>query len=903
MDEIISRLNSALEGRYAVGEEIGQGGMAVVYLAEDLKHRRKVALKVLRSELAAIIGGERFLKEIEVTANLQHPNILPLYDSGNADGFLYYVMPLLEGETLRAKLDREHQLRVEEAIEIAKAVAAAVGYAHRHGVIHRDLKPSNILLHDGQALVSDFGIALALRRGAAETRLTETGLSLGTPHYMSPEQAAGDRELDARSDLYSLGALTYEMLVGEPPHVAKTAQAVVAKILTDTPAPIRRTRELVPANVEGAVAKALARSPADRFASVAEFAAALTNPGFTLPAMAAAAGGLADRRAGLWRRWGPVAAGVAVIAIILGAWGWLRTEEPPGTARYNLAFLPGEELVDLAAQTFDVSRGGEVIVYVGPGQEGNQLWVKHHDDIGATPLPGTTGASCPSISPNGGEVAFISAGELRKMPVTGGVAVTLADSAVLQVAWMDDGLLAYTSRTGLRMMGIPSVGGDPVSLWPNQPDSVGAAYPTALPGSRGLIFKYCLRGGCASSLGIWILDLRTGEVHELVPDGIRAWYLESGHLVFVGRSGAVFAAPFDMEALELTGAPVPVLEGVKVQSSIYPDMALTPDGTLLYLLGAGAVQGPEREMVWVSREGMVRPVDPGWTFRTSRNRSWALSPDGTRLAIGLHTEEGDDVWIKELDGGTLLRLTHDPAEDAIPRWSRDGQLVYFISGRGVGSRSDLYVQRADGAGDPLPVLVRDTRIWEHAFSPDGEWLVARVGGTTAQTGARNIVAYRLEGDTAEVPLMTSDYDEVSPSLSPDGRWLAYASQETGAWEVYVRPFPDVASGKWPVSRGGGFSPLWAHSGRDLFYLSADSAMMVATVGTGESFQVADRQRLFSLPPGFNVSQRNVLYDVTRDDRQFIGVRDVSSAVEVTAPLILVEKWLQEVKELVARQGG
>ena len=437
MDNVLNRLNSALEGRYAVKEEIGQGGMAVVYLAEDLKHHRKVALKILRPELAAIIGAERFLKEIEVTANLQHPNILPLYDSGDADSFLYYVMPLMEGETLREKLDREHQLQVEDAVEIARAVAAAVDYAHRHGVIHRDLKPSNILLHDGQALVADFGIALAIRKGAAETRLTETGLSVGTPHYMSPEQAAGDRELDGRSDLYSLGAVTYEMLVGEPPHVGKTAQAVVAKILSDTPAPIRRTRELIPVNVEAAVTKALARSPADRFGSLAEFAVALSNPGFTLPAMDAAVGRVPDRRAGLWTKWGPVVAAVALVAVILGAWGWLRTEEPASTARYNLTFLPGEDLVDVVAQTFDVAEGGVAIVYLGPGEEGNQLWVKHRDQLGSTALPGTTGASSPSISPDGAEVAFWTGGELRKTPVTGGAAITLADSAsALQASWM-----------------------------------------------------------------------------------------------------------------------------------------------------------------------------------------------------------------------------------------------------------------------------------------------------------------------------------------------------------------------------------------------------------------------------------------------------------------------------------
>jgi serine/threonine-protein kinase len=268
MINTVDRLTAALADRYAIERELGAGGMATVYLAEDLKHHRKVAVKVLRPELSAILGGDRFLAEIKVTANLQHPNILPLYDSGEADTFLYYVMPYLEGETLREKLDREKQLSTEETVKLAESVAAALDYAHQHGVIHRDIKPENILLQSGQALVADFGIALAVSQ-AGGTRLTETGLSLGTPHYMSPEQATGDRDLDAKSDVYSLGCVTYEMLVGEPPHVGNSVQAIVAKILSDTPAPVERSRQLVPPNVNAAVQRAIAKSPADRFVHIA----------------------------------------------------------------------------------------------------------------------------------------------------------------------------------------------------------------------------------------------------------------------------------------------------------------------------------------------------------------------------------------------------------------------------------------------------------------------------------------------------------------------------------------------------------------------------------------------------------------------------------------------------------
>ena len=274
-------LAAALGHGYRVERKVGQGGMATVYLAEDLKHDRKVAVKVLRPELAAVIGAERFLREIKTVATLQHPHILGLIDSGVVDGTAYYVMPFVEGESLRDRLEREKHLPIADAVRIASEVAAALDYAHRHGVIHRDIKPENILLHDGAALVADFGIALAASKGGG-SRMTETGMSLGTPHYMSPEQAMGEREITARSDVYALGAMTYEMLVGDPPFTGSTAQAIVAKVMTERPRPIYPQRDTVPPAVEHAVLTALEKLPADRFATAAQFAEALHATGDTV---------------------------------------------------------------------------------------------------------------------------------------------------------------------------------------------------------------------------------------------------------------------------------------------------------------------------------------------------------------------------------------------------------------------------------------------------------------------------------------------------------------------------------------------------------------------------------------------------------------------------------------------
>ncbi|HEX5819900.1 MAG TPA: serine/threonine-protein kinase, partial [Gemmatimonadales bacterium] len=297
------RLAANLADRYRLERELGQGGMATVYLAQDLKHDRRVAIKVLHPELSAVIGGERFLSEIKVTANLQHPHILPLFDSGAADGLLFYVMPYVQGESLRAKMSREKQLGVEEAVRLASQVASALDYAHRQGVVHRDIKPENVLLHDGTALVADFGIALAATNAGA-SRMTATGMSLGTPAYMSPEQAMGDREVDARSDVYSLATMLYEMLVGDPPHSGSTAQAIVAKVLTEKPVPVTVHRDTVPSNVAAAVQKALAKLPADRFASAADFAKALATPGWSsgelLATTAMPAASVPGRRHNAW---------------------------------------------------------------------------------------------------------------------------------------------------------------------------------------------------------------------------------------------------------------------------------------------------------------------------------------------------------------------------------------------------------------------------------------------------------------------------------------------------------------------------------------------------------------------------------------------------------------------------
>src|SRR5213593_4530187 len=419
MPDPLAALLASLAQHYTIEREAGVGGMATVYVARDLKHDRHVALKVLKPELAALLGIERFLSEIRVTAHLQHPHILPLFDSGQAAGLIYYVMPHVEGESLRQRLAREKQLPLETAIEITRAVASALDYAHRHGVIHRDIKPENILFQDEQAVVADFGIALALS-AAGGSRLTETGLSLGTPQYMSPEQATGDRTLDARSDIYSLASVLYEMLAGEPPHTGPTVQSVIAKIVTDRPRPLRTLRDAVPPPLEAAVQKALAKVPADRYGSAAQFAEALTHAPATATLEVSTTGEHRPRARGLavlpWA--------VAVLAAGTALWGWLRPAPKPLTTpvvRFSLTFEPGFQASDFRGSPIALSPDGSRIVYVGSDSLGGRwLFSRGLEHVDPALIPGTQGAAQPFFSPDGRWIGFWQDGRLRKLSISGG---------------------------------------------------------------------------------------------------------------------------------------------------------------------------------------------------------------------------------------------------------------------------------------------------------------------------------------------------------------------------------------------------------------------------------------------------------------------------------------------------
>jgi len=903
MSEIPQRLSAALADRYRIERELGQGGMATVYLAEDRKHRRHVALKVLKPELAAVLGAERFVQEITTTASLQHPNILPLFDSGTADGFLFYVMPFIDGETLRTRLNRETQLGVDEAVQIATEVADALQQAHQHGVIHRDIKPENILLAAGRPMVADFGIALAVS-AAAGGRMTETGLSLGTPHYMSPEQATAEKEITARSDVYSLAAVLYEMLTGAPPHTGASAQQIIMKIVTEEVAAVTKLRKSVPPNVAAAIMKALEKLPADRFTSAREFIDALTDPGYrsrtTSIAGATGVSGPGRSRLALagWVLWG--------LTVVVGAelWSRARTGGQEPVRRYAVQMTGREAVAPVGTLGLAISPDGSRIAYIGGGTSGpRQLWIRDRGQLHASPLPGTDGAVNPSWSVDGRRVAFLTPpGVLKTVALDGAPPTVVADS--LQnargggTAWGPDGLLysagGFGSVAGVGILSVSVNGGTPVvrTRLDTARREFAHANPSVLPNNRGLVFSIWYGPTRPNDTEIAVLDLKEGTYRVLQP-GLRARYLRTGDLLIARADGSLIAVPFDQRRMVTTGPGVPVITGLATDAGYVVDYDVSDAGTLVYLAGVpGSVKETVRP-VWVTREGVATPVDPGWTFDRPFNGGMTLSPDGSRLAVAIAGQPTSEIWIKHLDHGPLSRLTFGEFLKYRPTWSPDGRSITYIVDPG-NNNAALYRKRADGSGEAERLLGSDKALAEGLWSPDGQLLVIRL-----TIPSRDLFALGPGGDTTLIPIVaSSQFDERAATLSPDGRWIAYQSDETGRSEIYVRPFPQAQDGRWQISAAGGDEPLWSHSGREIFFRARSGEMMAAPVRSTQAFSAGAPRALFPAA-AYARGPSYRAYAVTPDDQRFLMLSPVSdSASAAPSQMVVVDHWFRELKAKV-----
>jgi serine/threonine-protein kinase len=748
--------------------------MATVYLAQDLKHDRKVAIKVLRPELAAVIGAERFLSEIKTTANLQHPHILPLHDSGRTVGqsdgrteeFLFYVMPYVEGESLRDRLNREKQLPINDAIRIASEVAGALDYAHRHGIIHRDIKPENILLHDGRALVADFGIALAV--STAGTRMTETGMSLGTPHYMSPEQAMGDRELTPRSDVYALGAMTYEMLLGEPPFTGPTAQSIVAKVMTEKPAAIIPRRDRVPVQVEDAVLRALEKLPADRFATAAEFAAALSSDTWTA--------GQTSRRpaaqpsASPWR---PIALGAFAIAgaAVLGlTYAVARARPLRGPSEYDVG-LPDSAGMVLARGNFAVAPGGGFAVYPAMRNGHTALWYRSLLDATTRRIEGTEDATQPTVSPDGGQIAFIrSRGAERTvevMTIGGGRATTLARlSSLTSLEWLADGRILAVEGDGRKARWLDPGGGPATTI-----NLRYCILPAPLPDQNALL---CGGGGAKYGYRIDIRDtlsikpMRTGAADSGLIFGSDFRVIDGRYLTYMSNGGDLLATSIDL-ATGRAGRPVRMATGLGLRDYTGAgSFALSESGTLVYALGTNHAVG------YLVRAG-ARSLDTLPVGREAFLR-FSVSPDGRRLAAVVEVLEGEELRVYDLETGKhLVWLRHPQIRQ--PIWSPRGDRLSFTVFSSGSTGDSVFVRSPTTTGAPELAFIAD--FFEgFTWLPDGRL----IGGSW-----RSHLGMAAQLDRRPVSFDTLLREASFVRVSPDAKWISYNTVELD--ELWVEPFP------------------------------------------------------------------------------------------------------------------
>jgi eukaryotic-like serine/threonine-protein kinase len=876
--DALERLSTSLAGRYSIDRQIGVGGMATVYLAHDERHDRQVALKLLRPELGAVIGADRFLAEIRTTAKLQHPHILPLFDSGEADGLLYYVMPYVEGVSLRDRLDREKQLAVPEAVRIAGEVASALDYAHRRSVIHRDIKPENILLHDGRALVADFGIALAVSNAGA-TRMTETGMSLGTPHYMSPEQAMGERELTARSDVYALGAVTYEMLTGEPPFTGPTAQAIVARVVTEEPRPLTPKRHTIPLHVEHAVLTALEKLPADRFATAAEFAQALKGAESYAAATARTPAPISARKPAISRKSGALRAAALLAAVSLAFAGGRYSGGPrDATApvgRFVVSAGADHQMQAAGYRGVSISADGQTLIYGAQSARGLALYRRQMGELVAHLVAGTEGGVAPAVSPGGRWVAFLQGAAVRKVSLTGGAVITVATGTIAPqyIEWIDDEDLVVTGLDGA-LYRVPPSGEPTVIARPDTALREAIILPTATLAGGTRLLAIGMAGATGNGRLISI-DARSGERTLILEGPISgAGYDPTGYLAWVLPDGSLMGARFDVRSSRIQGSPVTLAQAVRISVGGPPQFATSAAGTIAYL--------PEQpfELHLVTREGRGVPV----TTVNRRFHSPRVSPDGRRIAVDFLHQGGRDVWMVDLRDNTLTRLTFDN-DGHDPVWFPDGRRVAYATSRG--GMIGMFARNVDGSGVADSLFVGGTPETVGAFTRDGREAVVI---TTSRDGSFDLSVMTMDETRRPQPLLASPFNEFYPAVSPDGRWLAYVSDESGQAEVYVRPF--VGSGaKILVSQGGGTEPTWSRDGRSLHYVGFGRQgvlMMEAAFQASPEFRVTGRRELFDIS-NYERAVPHANYDVAPDGRfAMVYQGRIGEAV-------VIQNWPEEVR--------
>jgi len=889
-------------GPYEILSPLGAGGMGEVYRALDSKLGREVAIKVLPEEFSQHPQKlARFEREARLLAALNHPGIASIYSVEETEGKPFLVMELVEGQTLADRISHG-PVPVDEALEISRQIAEALEAAHEKGVIHRDLKPANIKVDpEGKVKVLDFGLAKAFADEVPDSELsqsptlsrdaTRAGVILGTAAYMSPEQAKG-KAVDKRSDIFSFGIVLFEMLTGKRAFAGEDVSEVLACIIKLEP-----DWKAVPPDIDPRIENLLRRclrkdrkkrqqSAGDLRVEIEDIVAdPIEATGQEL--LAASAPTRARERLG----WGFA----VVVSALVGAvvvWSLMRAE-PRSPIRSLIALSPGVRLN--TTRGIVLSPEGTNLVYAGVRDGDAELYLRPLDQLDGVAIRGTEYAIDPFFSPDGRWLAFFASGALRRVSVGGGPTVTIAEvQSSFGGTWGPDDSIVYAGDSGLYR--VPANGETPSELTTLREveGERGHRWPWFLPNGKAVLFSVQRQNEAVDDATIEAVFLETGERRVLVQGGTYPRYASSGHLIYA-REGALFALPFDADRVEPTGESSPILAKVGVgNASGVALFAIAADGTLVYVpeLAAQTV----RRFVWVNRGGDEQPV----SAEPRNYQEFTLSPDGSRVAVRVRDENSDDVWIYHLEQETSTRLTFDPAGERYPVWSPDGQKIAFGY---VGGALPMSLKSADGTGELEKIMKEPLFQLPQAFSPEGNVLVFLDRSSTSQ--GRDLGTVSLGGDGVGVLLLNTEFEERNATLSPDGHWMAYESNESGQFEIYVRPFPDVNAGRWQVSNDGGTWPLWSRDGRELFY-AGPQAMMSVSVQTEPTFTMGERDSLFSTAPyysGPTLFYTNRRVAVSPDGQRFLMFREGGGSQGAAPPteqtgIILVQNWLEELKRLV-----
>jgi serine/threonine-protein kinase len=879
---------------------MGTGGMGEVYRALDTTLGRKVAIKILANPFAHDPDRlARFEREAKTLASLNHPNIAQIYGFEKADGIRALVMELVEGPTLADRV-KQGPIAVDEALPVAKQIAEALEAAHEQGIVHRDLKPANIKLRsDGVVKVLDFGLAKALdRTGPAvdasqsptitlPALTTGAGVLLGTAAYMSPEQAKG-LAADKRTDIWAFGCVLYEMLTGSRAFGGDNISDTLANVLK-VEANWSRLPVSVPPRVRAVLRACLQKDLKDRMGDAHSVRLALDGafdaPPTSRPGEAAPAP--------VWWRALPWVAGTMLGGLLVGAASWAIM--PPAArpvGRFVVTTSDTPSFSGLAgAENIAISPDGTRIVYRASAGGLIHLYVRRVDQLQGTSVFSAVQdfVANPVVSPDGGSVVFQAPDATwKKVSILGGPAVTIfpAAGAPRGASWGRDDTIFF-SQNGSRIFRVRAAGGEPTPLTTldSKQGEVAHTWPEVLPAGNAVLFTV-LKGNTNE---IAVLDLTTGERRTLLSGGSRPRYSPSGHLIYA-VNGTLMAVPFDSARLQLVGNAVPVVEGVLTDAAGAAEFALSADGSLVYV--AGSNPAVRRSLVWADRDGREEALEaPPRAYTSPR-----ISPDGTKVALNLRDEE-NDIWIWDFARKTLTRLTFDPGLDRFPLWSPDGRRIAFSSQRDK-SRGNPFWQAADGTGtvERLAESDDDRQVFPTSFSPDGTRLLV-YGDAVSNPDDDDLAIVQVQGEGRLMPLLRTAFVEQNAVVSPDGRWLAYNSNESGRHEVYVRPFPDLDKGRWQVSTSGGSQPLWARDGRELFFRN-NAALMAAAVQTDPGFAVGTPKVVFE--GQYAAPQGGRTYDVSPDGRRFLMIKEGASTGDATpqAQIILIQNWSEELKRLL-----